>query len=606
MSLAYTSHTDMNDNYYIQNFDDHANRNRLMEGYNDYYDSSYNQTLQQSGNDNNETTWFDSEQGIDLYFVIFLTLLATAMVCAKFLHDNPRLSSVLPEAGMIIILGAAAGAFLFFLTPSLSLSSQAGQDFDYNFDDDDHANYNEGEASSNNASNNRHIQQFVAEGLLSFSPKIFFFILLPPIIFNSGYTLQREVFFRHIAPISLFACAGTAISAFAVAILLQIMHNFGFFEHDFHPKFTELMTFGALISATDPVSTLAVFQAKQVDPQLFYLVFGESVLNDAVGLVLFKTTSKLVGNEDNLEKVLGAILDFLLDFSIGFVGSMVMGLVAGLAIALFLKGVDMRHTPLLEVSLFFLVMYLPFFAAELMDLSGIVTILFTGISSRRYASHNLSEMTEETVDHLFRLVAHLAETAIFLELGLCVFPVCLKYRSHWKFALWAVVCCWVGRALNIYPLRTLYNRFLRKREHERHLQEAFDARLSESESYDYRGDIGHGNGGKGCISSDAMTLTHPARMDLKIRDNTAHMLWFAGLRGAVAYACAKTFPNAFGNRSVIVFTTMVIVLFTVFVFGCTTEIALNFFQIEMFVDEEKYMEDNETLVKMDFINAFGK
>jgi NhaP-type Na+/H+ or K+/H+ antiporter len=95
-------------------------------------------------------------------------------------------------------------------------------------------------------------------------------------------------------------------------------------------------------------------------------------------------------------------------------------------------------------------------------------------------------------------------------------------------------------------------------------------------------------------------------MDLKIRDNTAHMLWFAGLRGAVAYACAKTFPNVFGNRSVMVFTTMVIVLFTVFVFGCTTEIALNFFQIEMHVDEEKYMEDNETLVKMDFINSFGK
>ncbi|MCC5321541.1 cation:proton antiporter, partial [Staphylococcus aureus] len=45
----------------------------------------------------------------------------------------------------------------------------------------------------------------------------------------------------------------------------------------FTPTLTELFTFGALISSTDPVSTLAVFQAKRVDPQLFYLVFGESV-----------------------------------------------------------------------------------------------------------------------------------------------------------------------------------------------------------------------------------------------------------------------------------------------------------------------------------------
>eukprot|EP00957_Ditylum_brightwellii_P136882 10438634-Ditylum_brightwellii.AAC.1 len=50
----------------------------------------------------------------------------------------------------------------------------------------------------------------------------------------------------------------------------------------FDPSFAELLTFGGLISATDPVSTLAIFQAKRVDPHLFYLVFGESVLNDAV------------------------------------------------------------------------------------------------------------------------------------------------------------------------------------------------------------------------------------------------------------------------------------------------------------------------------------
>ncbi len=230
-----------------------------------------------------EEAWTDTDEGIDLYFVIFLSLLAIVLVLSKYLHDYPKLSGILPEAGMIIIVGTVAGSII-----------------------------NKFISNGENGS--------VAEGLLSFSPKIFFFILLPPIIFNSGYTLKREVFFRHIMPISLFAVGGTMISTFVVAVILQVLKTFGLFG-DFRPYFTELLTFGALISATDPVSTLAVFQAKKVDPQLFYLVFGESVLNDAVGLVLFNTLSKFVGAEDNLKDVVVAFFEFIMDFSFGFIVS---------------------------------------------------------------------------------------------------------------------------------------------------------------------------------------------------------------------------------------------------------------------------------------------
>ena len=486
---------------------------------------------------------------------------------------------------MTIIIGAIAGLILFEATP----------------------------LSDDEPGDDQNIQQFVAEGLLSFSPKIFFFVLLPPIIFNSGYMLQREVFFRHIVPISLFACVGTAISTFVVAVILQVLKQFGLFG-DFEPRFTELLVFGSLISATDPVSTLTVFQKKQVDPQLFYLVFGESVLNDAIGLVLFKSTSKLVGNEDNVEKIFVVILDFFLDFTVGFVGSMVMGLLAGLCSAFFLKTIDFRNTPLIELSLFFLIMYLPFFFAELLGLSGIVTILFTGISARRYATHNLSESTEEGVDQLFRLIAHLAETSIFLELGLCVVSIGEKYLFQWAFAGYAIIACLIGRALNIYPLRSLYNVFLLRREAESHLKECFrpdmyDDELTDDTSYTEQKGRGNNNNGIGIdvLSMDSrLTMTPVARKDLKIRNNTAHMLWFSGLRGAVAYACAKTFPNEFGNRPAFVFTTMAIVMFTVFVFGCTTELALHIFNIEVMVDEDKYIEENDTLDKMDYINNFEK
>lgn len=48
----------------------------------------------------------------------------------------------------------------------------------------------------------------------------------------------------------------------------------------------ESFAFGSLISAVDPVATLAIFQALDVDAILYMLVFGESVLNDAVSIVL--------------------------------------------------------------------------------------------------------------------------------------------------------------------------------------------------------------------------------------------------------------------------------------------------------------------------------
>ena len=44
--------------------------------------------------------------------------------------------------------------------------------------------------------------------------------------------------------------------------------------------------FGSLISATDPVSTLALFSAMNADQDLYAIVFGESVLNDAVSIIL--------------------------------------------------------------------------------------------------------------------------------------------------------------------------------------------------------------------------------------------------------------------------------------------------------------------------------
>jgi sodium/hydrogen exchanger 8 len=116
-------------------------------------------------------------------------------------------------------------------------------------------------------------------------PQIFFEILLPAIIFEAGYTLEKEDFFYNIGSIILFAFVGTVISTIVVASGIYILGYWGLFRMEL--GLVDCLLFGSLISAVDPVATLAIFSALQVNPTLHYLVFGESIVNDAVAITLF-------------------------------------------------------------------------------------------------------------------------------------------------------------------------------------------------------------------------------------------------------------------------------------------------------------------------------
>lgn len=507
--------------------------------------------------------WTASTEGISFYFVVFLSLLALSLVLCNFLQDRPRIAAVLPEAGVSIILGILA-SFIISLFVSATPATTNG----------------ETDTVANAAANQ----------VLSFSSTTFFVALLPPIIFHSGYRLKMELFLQDFTPIVSFACVGTAISTLFIALFLQILIAAGL--SDFAPSFTELLTFASLISATDPVSTLNVFQTKKVDPRLFYLVFGESVLNDAVGLVLFNAFAKFVGNEESFVKVTVALVAFIIDFSIVSIGSLCLGVLSGLIAGLVFKSVDLRESWHLELSLYVLVMYVPFFLAEVLHLSGIVTILFCGISARRYAEPNLSRETSRLADSFFHVFAHLAETAIFLELGLSVFGLQNRGKFYSKFISWAVLACLLGRAANIYPIAFLYNQWLDGKfwtttVSNNRLLTMLTTSLSASTEESSQED-GHSN-------------YHQNR---KVEAKTCHMLWYSGLRGAVAYACAKTFPDANGNQASFCVVTMVIVLTTTFLFGGTTEMALGVLSIDIDVGEEEYLKQTSRGKKAGIIQTF--
>ncbi|KAJ7401021.1 sodium/hydrogen exchanger 8 isoform X1 [Pitangus sulphuratus] len=132
-----------------------------------------------------------------------------------------------------------------------------------------------------------------------FRPNMFFLLLLPPIIFESGYSLHKGNFFQNIGSIILFSVFGTAISAFIVGGGIYFL---GRADVIYKLNMTDSFAFGSLISAVDPVATIAIFNALNVDPVLNMLVFGESILNDAVSIVLTNTAEGLT--RENMSDVL--------------------------------------------------------------------------------------------------------------------------------------------------------------------------------------------------------------------------------------------------------------------------------------------------------------
>lgn len=246
------------------------------------------------------------------------------------------------------------------------------------------------------------------------------------------------------------------------------------------------------------------------------LVFGESILNDAVAIVLATTALEL--NRSTLTAVSGsdAILNGVVRFCVVFFGSAIIGVAFALIAALIFKYVDLRKHPSLEFGMMLIFIYSPYGLAEGLHLSGIMAILFNGVVMSHYAHFNLSPVTQITMQQTLRTLSFIAETCVFAYLGLAIFSFHMKIEL--SLIIWSIVLCLLGRAVNIYPLSLLVNYF---REH-------------------------------------------------KISKKMMFVMWFSGLRGAIAYALALHLDFEEEKRRVMVTTTLIIVLFTIVCLGGST------------------------------------
>ncbi|NXC27105.1 SL9A9 protein, partial [Campylorhamphus procurvoides] len=376
---------------------------------------------------------------------------------------------------------------------------------------------------------------------MTFDPSIFFNILLPPIIFHAGYSLKKRHFFRNLGSILTYAFLGTAISCIVIGLIMYgfvkaMVHIGQLKQWEFH--FTDCLFFGSLMSATDPVTVLAIFHKLHVDTDLYTLLFGESVLNDAVAIVLTHSISIYSPKENPNAFDAAAFFQSVGNFLGIFAGSFAMGSSYAVVTALIsfmhlTKFTKLCEFPMLETGLFFLLSWSAFLSAEAAGLTGIVAVLFCGVTQAHYTYNNLSPDSKMRTKQLFEFMNFLAENFIFCYMGLALFA----FQNHIfnpLFIFGAFVAVFVARACNIYPLSFLLN-------------------------------LGRKQ---------------------KIPGNFQHMMMFSGLRGAIAFALA--IQDTESQAKQMMFTTaLLIVFFTVWVLGGGTTPMLTWLQIRVGIDPDE-------------------
>ncbi|CZS93898.1 probable sodium/hydrogen exchanger 4 /H(+) exchanger 4) [Rhynchosporium graminicola] len=378
------------------------------------------------------------------------------------------------------------------------------------------------------------------QALLSFNSQIFFNLLLPPIILASGYELHQVNFFRNIGTILTFAFAGTFISAIVLGLILYVYTRIPI--DGFEMSFVDAISIGATLSATDPVTILAIFNTYKVDPKLYTIIFGESILNDAVAIVLFETAQRYKAGGAAGTLGLISLLEGIGIFLAVFFGSLLIGVIVGIGTALVLKYTFVRRFAKIESCLIVLIAYASYFFSNGLHMSGIVTLLFCGITLKHYAYYNMSRRTQLTTKYLFQVLAQLSENFIFIYLGLSLFTND-NFQFKPLFIIITVLGICAARWAAVFPLSRLINWFIRYRAKRR-----------------------------GKDVADEIPYSYQA------------MLFWAGLRGAVGVALAAGLTGA--NAPALKATVLVVVVLTVIIFGGTTARMLEILGIQTGVVEE--------------------
>jgi len=467
---------------------------------------------------------------VEVPYVIGLWILATTLVKISF-HKAPGIKNYMPESSILIIIGLLIGLCFFFLSDEMPTT---------------------------------------------LTPDIFFLFLLPPIIGEAGYFMPNRLFFDQLGTILLMAVVGTIFNMITIGGSLFLIGKTGLFkngdnctavedsadlfnsESSFedpgctNPGFLETMLFGSLIAAVDPVAVLAVFDEIKVDEVLNIVVFGESLLNDGVAVVLYHMFEAYCEIEVSGVAVSGAdIGKGIASFAVVAGGGTLIGIFVGYLCAFTTR--FMEHARVLEPLVVLIFAYLSYLTAEIFHMSGILSITFCGITMKNYVEQNISEASSTTIRSSAHMFANIAELTIFLFLG--VFTVTGTDENggpihdwNWWFVICTILACIICRVLGVLLLSYVANRYRIKK-------------LNWTEQF---------------------------------------IMMYGGLRGGVAFALVLLISEEIApHAKMFVTTTLAMVYWTVFVQGITIKPMVLYFKVKKRTDSEPCLTERITNRLMD-------
>ncbi|NP_001271280.1 sodium/hydrogen exchanger 3 isoform 2 precursor [Homo sapiens] len=341
-------------------------------------------------------------------YVIALWILVASLAKIGF-HLSHKVTSVVPESALLIVLGLVLGGIVWAAD---------------------------------------HIASF------TLTPTVFFFYLLPPIVLDAGYFMPNRLFFGNLGTILLYAVVGTVWNAATTGLSLYGVFLSGLMG-DLQIGLLDFLLFGSLMAAVDPVAVLAVFEEVHVNEVLFIIVFGESLLNDAVTVVLYNVFESFVAlGGDNVTGV--DCVKGIVSFFVVSLGGTLVGVVFAFLLSLVTRFT--KHVRIIEPGFVFIISYLSYLTSEMLSLSAILAITFCGICCQKYVKANISEQSATTVRYTMKMLASSAETIIFMFLGIsAVNPFIWTWNT--AFVLLTLVFISVYRAIGVVLQTWLLNRY---------------------------------------------------------------------------------------------------------------------------------------------------
>ncbi|XP_019573095.2 sodium/hydrogen exchanger 2 [Rhinolophus sinicus] len=274
---------------------------------------------------------------------------------------------------------------------------------------------------------------------------IFFLYLLPPIVLDAGYFMPAQPFFENIGTILLYVIVGTMWNAFGIGLSLYGICQVKYFNLQ-DVSLLHNLWYGSLIAALDPVAVLSVFEEIHVNEKLHILVFGESLLNDAV-TVLYKLFKYFCGMPSIKPlDILAGIGNFFF-FLVG-IGGIFTGFLFGMTVAFttcFTKVICV-----IEPLFVFLCSYLSYLIAEMLHLSGIVVIIACATSIKHYVEANISQKSHTTIKYFMKIWSSVSDTLMFIFLD--VSTIGDNHEWNWPYICFTVIFCLIWRALGILVL----------------------------------------------------------------------------------------------------------------------------------------------------------